>query len=129
MIPSRSVPASRILPALMLAACLAAGTAQAVVQPRQQAQDLDRLAQNDWLQSEAAAGIRSSLQRSPAWVGWAQRHPAQTLLVVVVGVMIVATNPELFLFFIFTGYALSGPVRRLVVGRTVAPEPAPATES
>jgi CDP-diacylglycerol--serine O-phosphatidyltransferase len=61
-------------------------------------------------------------------VGWAQRHPAQTLLVVVLGVMIVATNPELFLFLIFTGYAISGPVRRLVVGRAPAPEPVPAKD-
>ena len=60
--------------------------------------------------------------------GWAQRHPAQTLLVVVLGVMIVATNPELFLFILFTGYALSGPVRRLVMGRATLPEPAPAKE-
>jgi CDP-diacylglycerol--serine O-phosphatidyltransferase len=50
-------------------------------------------------------------------LGWARRHPAQTLLVIVLGVMIVATNPELFLFIIFTGYALSGPARRLIVGR------------
>ena len=62
-------------------------------------------------------------------VGWAQRHPAQTLLVVVLGVMIVATNPELFLFLIFTGYALTGPVRRLIVGRTPVPEPVPAKDS
>ena len=61
-------------------------------------------------------------------VGWVQRHPAQTLLVVVLGVMIVATNPEFFLFILFTGYALSGPVRRLVVGRAPTPEPAPATD-
>jgi CDP-diacylglycerol--serine O-phosphatidyltransferase len=62
-------------------------------------------------------------------IGWAQQHPAQTLLVVVLGVMIVATNPELFLFIIFTGYALSGPVRRLVVGRTAMPEPAAAKDT
>jgi CDP-diacylglycerol--serine O-phosphatidyltransferase len=61
-------------------------------------------------------------------VGWAQRHPAQTLLVVVLGVMIVATNPELFLFLIFTGYAVSGPVRRVIVGRAVVGEPATATD-
>ena len=60
--------------------------------------------------------------------GWAQRHPGQTLLVVVLGVMIVATNPELFLFILFTGYALSGPVRRLIVGSAPVPEPAPAKE-
>jgi len=57
-------------------------------------------------------------------VGWAQRHPAQTLLVVVLAVMIVATNPELFLFIILTGYAVSGPVRRVVVGHTPAPDTA-----
>ncbi len=54
----------------------------------------------------------------------ARRRPVQTLLVVVVGVMIVATNHELFLFLIFVGYALSGPVRRLLVGRTPALIPA-----
>jgi CDP-diacylglycerol---serine O-phosphatidyltransferase len=47
----------------------------------------------------------------------ARRHPLQTLLVVVLGIMIVATNHELFLFLLFAGYALSGPVQRLVVGR------------
>jgi CDP-diacylglycerol---serine O-phosphatidyltransferase len=61
-------------------------------------------------------------------IGWAQRHPAQTLLVVVLGVMIVATHPEFFVFVIFIGYAVSGPVRRLIVGRATAPEPAPATD-
>ena len=39
----------------------------------------------------------------------ARRHPVQTLLVVVLGIMIVATNHELFLFLLFAGYALSGP--------------------
>jgi hypothetical protein len=39
--------------------------------------------------------------------------------------MIVATMHEIFLFLVFGGYALSGPVRRLVVGR---PPAAPATE-
>ena len=61
--------------------------------------------------------------------GWAQRHPAQTLLVVVVGVMIVATNPEFFLFIISTGYAISGPLRRVVMGRTAVPEPVPAKDT
>lgn len=50
---------------------------------------------------------------------FARRRPLQTLLVVVLGVMIIATNPELFLFALFMGYAVSGPIRRLVVGRTV----------
>jgi CDP-diacylglycerol--serine O-phosphatidyltransferase len=61
-------------------------------------------------------------------VGWAQRHPAQTLLVVVLGVMVVATNPELFLFLIFVGYAVSGPARRLVVGRAHLPEAVPVKD-
>jgi hypothetical protein len=43
----------------------------------------------------------------------------QTLLVVVLSVMIVATNHELFPFLLFTVYALSGPARRLVMGRTI----------
>jgi CDP-diacylglycerol---serine O-phosphatidyltransferase len=59
-------------------------------------------------------------------VGWAQRHPGQTLLVVVLGAMIVATSPDLFLFIILTGYAASGPARRLVVGHTPVPDPSPA---
>jgi len=57
-------------------------------------------------------------------VEWARRRPVQTLLVVVLGVMVVATNHELFLFLLFTGYAVSGPIRWLIVGRTVAPAPA-----
>jgi CDP-diacylglycerol--serine O-phosphatidyltransferase len=59
---------------------------------------------------------------------FARRRPAQTLLVIVLGGMIVATHPELFLFVLCAGYALSGPVRRVVVGH-VGPAPAgePAT--
>ncbi|MDP3768949.1 MAG: CDP-diacylglycerol--serine O-phosphatidyltransferase, partial [Dehalococcoidia bacterium] len=53
-------------------------------------------------------------------IAFARRHPVQTLLVVILTVMIIATNHELFLFLGFTGYAVSGPVRRLIVGRTVA---------
>ncbi|HSE91996.1 MAG TPA: CDP-diacylglycerol--serine O-phosphatidyltransferase [Methylomirabilota bacterium] len=52
---------------------------------------------------------------------WARRRPVQTLLIVVLGVMIVATHHEVFLFLIFAGYAVSGPIRWLIVGR-----PAPA---
>jgi CDP-diacylglycerol--serine O-phosphatidyltransferase len=59
---------------------------------------------------------------------FARHRPLRTLLVVVLGVMIVATNPELFLFVLFTGYALSGPLRRVVVGRT-ASAPAEAARS
>ena len=61
-------------------------------------------------------------------IGWVKRHPGQTLLVVVLSVMIVATNPELFLFIIFTWYAVSGPVRRLIVGRAPVPEPVPVKD-
>jgi CDP-diacylglycerol--serine O-phosphatidyltransferase len=56
-------------------------------------------------------------------VGFARRRPLQTLLVVVLAVMIVATRPELFLFLVFVGYAVSGPVRWLVVGRAPATVP------
>jgi CDP-diacylglycerol---serine O-phosphatidyltransferase len=53
-------------------------------------------------------------------VDWARRRPVQTLLIVVLAVMIVATKHEVFLFLVFAGYALSGPVRRIIVGRTPA---------
>ena len=52
-----------------------------------------------------------------------RRRPLWTLLVMVLSVMIVATRHELFLFLIFTGYAASGPIRRLIVGRTPAALP------
>lgn len=52
----------------------------------------------------------------------ARRRPLQTLLVVVLAVMIVATNYQLFLFLLFAGYAVSGPLRRLALGRTVPAE-------
>jgi CDP-diacylglycerol--serine O-phosphatidyltransferase len=57
-------------------------------------------------------------------LGFARRRPFQTLLVVVLGVMIVATDHELFLFLFFVGYAASGPIRRVIVGRTPATAPA-----
>jgi CDP-diacylglycerol--serine O-phosphatidyltransferase len=50
----------------------------------------------------------------------ARRYPVRSLLIVVLGLMIVATNYELFLSLLFGAYALSGPVRRLVLGRTAA---------
>ena len=53
-----------------------------------------------------------------------RRRPLWTLLVMVLSVMIVATRHELFLFLIFAGYAVSGPIRRLIVGRTPAALPA-----
>jgi len=56
-------------------------------------------------------------------VDFARRRPVETLLIVVLGVMIVATMHEIFLFLVFGGYALSGPVRRMIVGRLPAPAP------
>jgi CDP-diacylglycerol--serine O-phosphatidyltransferase len=53
-------------------------------------------------------------------VDWARRRPVQTLLIVVLAMMIVATKHEVFLFVVFAGYALSGPLRRVIVGRTPA---------
>ena len=53
-------------------------------------------------------------------IDFARRRPVQTLLVVVLSVMIVATNYELFPFLLFGVYALSGPARGLVTGRTTA---------
>ena len=54
-------------------------------------------------------------------VDFARRRPAQTLLVVVLSVMIVATNHELFPFLLFGIYAVSGPVRSLIImGRATA---------
>jgi CDP-diacylglycerol--serine O-phosphatidyltransferase len=57
-------------------------------------------------------------------VDFARRRPLQTLLVLVLGVMIVATNHEVFLFLLFMGYAISGPAYRVWAGR--APSPAVA---
>jgi CDP-diacylglycerol---serine O-phosphatidyltransferase len=60
-------------------------------------------------------------------VDFARRRPVETLLVVVLAVMIVATMHEVFLFLVFGGYAFSGPARRLLLGRP--PAPAPSAES
>jgi CDP-diacylglycerol--serine O-phosphatidyltransferase len=64
-------------------------------------------------------------------IDFARRRPVETLLVVVLAVMIVATMHEIFLFLVFGGYALSGPVRRLVVGRPPVPiaEPSPSRDA
>jgi CDP-diacylglycerol--serine O-phosphatidyltransferase len=78
-----------------------------------------------WMQAALAAGayVTALLMVSTFryWsfkeVDFVRRRPVQTLLVVVLAIMIVATHHELFLFLLFAGYALSGPVRRLVVGR------------
>jgi CDP-diacylglycerol---serine O-phosphatidyltransferase len=55
---------------------------------------------------------------------WAKRPPVQTLLIVVLAGMIVATKHEVLLFLVFGGYAASGPVRRLIVGHTPVAVPA-----
>jgi CDP-diacylglycerol--serine O-phosphatidyltransferase len=55
---------------------------------------------------------------------FARRRPLWALLVMVLSVMIVATRHELFLFLSFAGYAASGPIRRLIVGRTPVLVPA-----
>jgi CDP-diacylglycerol--serine O-phosphatidyltransferase len=59
-------------------------------------------------------------------IPFARRHPAESVLIVVLGAMIVATYHQIFLFALFSAYALSGPVRRLVTGRS---EPAAAAET
>jgi CDP-diacylglycerol--serine O-phosphatidyltransferase len=63
----------------------------------------------------------------PYWsfkeLDFARRRPLQTLLVVVLALMIIATRHEVFLFVVFGAYTLSGPVRRLIVGRAPAVVP------
>jgi CDP-diacylglycerol--serine O-phosphatidyltransferase len=74
----------------------------------------------------ASAGILALLMVSTFryWsfkeVDFVRRRPLQTLLVVVLAIMIVATKHDFFLFVLFAGYALSGPVGRLIVGRPAA---------
>jgi CDP-diacylglycerol---serine O-phosphatidyltransferase len=74
----------------------------------------------------AAAGVLALLMVSTFryWsfkeVDFVRRRPVQTLLVVLLAIMIVATKHDLFLFVLFTGYAVSGPVHRLILGRPVA---------
>lgn len=46
-------------------------------------------------------------------VNFARRRPFGTIVVVVLGVLIVATHPHFFLFVIFGLYVLSGPARPL----------------
>lgn len=58
-------------------------------------------------------------------VDFAKRHPFGTLVVIVLGVLIVATHPQLMLFALFSAYALSGPARRLWV-RKAEPKTASA---
>jgi len=44
-------------------------------------------------------------------IDFARRRPTGVLLLVVLGVLIVATHPQWFLFALFSGYVLSGPTR------------------
>lgn len=56
-----------------------------------------------------------------------RRRPLGVLLLMVLAVLIVASHPQLFLFLLFSIYALSGPVRRLVVRKREAGVPEEAT--
>jgi CDP-diacylglycerol---serine O-phosphatidyltransferase len=82
----------------------------------------------------AASGVLALLMVSTFryWsfkeVDFVRRRPVQTLLVVVLAIMIVAIKPDVFLFALFTGYALSGPVRRVFVGRTHSAPAEPASK-
>jgi len=53
-------------------------------------------------------------------VDFARRRPFGTIVVVVLGVLIIATHPQFFLFVLFGLYVLSGPVRRLWVKKREA---------
>ncbi len=57
-------------------------------------------------------------------VDFARRHPFGILVIVVLGLLIVATHPQLVLFTLFSIYALSGPARRLR-GRKVETQTTP----
>ena len=46
-------------------------------------------------------------------IDFARRRPAGVLVLVVLGVLIVATHPQWFLFLLVTAYVLSGPTRPL----------------
>ena len=55
-------------------------------------------------------------------LNFAKRHPFGVLLVVALGILIVFAHPETFVFILFGAYALSGPVRWLLLRKR---EPAP----
>lgn len=59
-------------------------------------------------------------------VDFARRKPAHVLVFVVLGVLIVATHPQWFLFLLFSLYLLSGPTRPVWARRRL--DPAPASE-
>jgi CDP-diacylglycerol--serine O-phosphatidyltransferase len=54
-------------------------------------------------------------------VDFARRKPAQVLVLVVLGVLIVATHPQWFLFILFSLYLLSGPTRPVWARRLLDP--------
>ena len=53
-------------------------------------------------------------------IDFARRRPASVLVLVVLGVLIVATHPQWFLFVLFAAYVLSGPTRPLWARRREA---------
>jgi len=53
-------------------------------------------------------------------VDFARRHPVSVLLLVVLGVLIVATHPQWFLFALGSAYVVSGPARPLWARRREA---------
>src|SRR5262249_42754768 len=54
-------------------------------------------------------------------IDFARRRPTGVLLMVVLGVLIVATHPQWFLFALFSAYVLSGPSRPLWARRRDMP--------
>src|SRR5204862_7440190 len=54
-------------------------------------------------------------------VDFARRRPAQVLVLVVLGVLIVATHPQWGLFILFSPYLRSGPARPLWARRPLDP--------
>jgi CDP-diacylglycerol--serine O-phosphatidyltransferase len=58
-------------------------------------------------------------------IDFARRRPAGVLVLVVLGVLIVATHPQWFLFLLFSAYVISGPTRPLWARRR---EPVVAAE-
>ena len=52
---------------------------------------------------------------------FARRRPFRILIFVVLGVLIVASHPQLFLFLSFGLYTLSGPARRLFMRKSEGP--------
>jgi CDP-diacylglycerol---serine O-phosphatidyltransferase len=92
---------------------------------------LDRMDVSRWLLAAVAVGTYLvALLMVSTFRYWSfkeidvvRRRPGQALVAVVLATMIVATNHEIFLFLAFAGYAVSGPVFRLVRGRTPVPAP------